>query len=71
MDKLADELDEERLLLEAAVAEARADPREVPHEDVAAWLMRIKAGEFDAAPPITRILWGVSGLKTRCATWFT
>lgn len=39
-----------------AVAEARADPREVPHSEVRAWLMQIAAGNFDAAPPVPRIL---------------
>ena len=42
--------------LEAAVAEARADPREVPHEEMREWLLKIAAGEFDATPPEPRIL---------------
>lgn len=41
----------ERQALSAAVAEARADLRGVPHEEVRAWLLRLAAGEFDAPPP--------------------
>ena len=37
--------------LAAAVAEARADRRGVPHEIVREWLMRIANGEFDVPPP--------------------
>lgn len=44
----------ERRLLEAAVAEARADPRFVAHEDMRAWLLRLSDGEFDALPPDLR-----------------
>jgi Fe-S-cluster formation regulator IscX/YfhJ len=44
----------ERQLLEAAVAEARADPRYVPHEDMRAWLLKLSQGEFDAPPPALR-----------------
>ena len=40
--------------LAAAVAEARADLRGVPHEEMRAWLLRIEAGEFDAPPPEPR-----------------
>lgn len=42
----------ERRALEAAVAEARADPRSAPHAEVRAWLLRLAAGEFDAPPPV-------------------
>lgn len=45
------ETDAERRLLEAAVAEARADPRYVTHEDMRAWLLRLSQGEFNAPPP--------------------
>jgi hypothetical protein len=38
--------------LAAAVAEARAHRRGVPHEEMKAWLLRIAAGEFDAPPPL-------------------
>ncbi len=40
--------------LEAAVSEARADPRIVPHADVRTWLLEIAAGNFDAPPPEAR-----------------
>ena len=40
--------------LAAAVAEAEADPRRVPHEEVRAWLLRLAKGEFDAPPPAPR-----------------
>lgn len=42
--------------LAAAVAEARADARAIPHEEMQAWLLRLAAGEFDAAPPEPRLL---------------
>lgn len=41
----------ERRALEAAIAEADADPREVPHEAVRAWLLRLAEGAFGAPPP--------------------
>ncbi|MCF3948895.1 hypothetical protein [Acidiphilium iwatense] len=44
----------ERRLLEAAVAEARADPRYVTHEDMRAWLLKLSQGEFDAPLPELR-----------------
>lgn len=37
--------------LTAAVAEARADRRAIPHSRVRAWLLEITAGNFDAPPP--------------------
>lgn len=46
----------ERLAFEAAIAEARADPRAVPHEEVCLWLFRLANGEFDAPPPVPRVL---------------
>ena len=42
--------------LEAAVAEARDDPREIPHAEMREWLLKIAAGEFDATPPEPRLL---------------
>jgi hypothetical protein len=53
---IEEEDEAEAALLAAAVAEARADPRAVPHDEVAAWLLRIANGEFDAPPPVARIL---------------
>ena len=47
------ETEAERRLLEAAVAEARADPRYVTHEDMRAWLLKLSQGEFDA--PLTEL----------------
>ncbi|MBF0561405.1 MAG: CopG family transcriptional regulator [Alphaproteobacteria bacterium] len=46
-----DDDDAETAALAAAVAEARADPRIIPHEDMQAWLLRLAAGEFNAPPP--------------------
>jgi hypothetical protein len=37
--------------LTAAVAEARADSRSIPHSQVRAWLLEIAAGNFAAPPP--------------------
>ena len=37
--------------LAAAVTEARADPRIIPHDAMQAWLLRLAAGDFTAAPP--------------------
>ncbi len=51
-----EEEEAERRALEAAVAEARADPRSAPHAEVRAWLLRLAAGEFDAPPPVPRPL---------------
>lgn len=42
--------------LAAAVEEARADPRGVPHAEMRAWLLEIAAGNFDAPPPEPRLL---------------
>lgn len=41
----------EARVLAAAIAEADADPRTVPHERVRPWLLRLAAGEFNAPPP--------------------
>ncbi|CAA7628044.1 conserved hypothetical protein [Candidatus Terasakiella magnetica] len=46
----------ETAALAAAVAEARADARVVPHEEMRAWLLEIVAGDFDAPPPEPRLL---------------
>jgi len=46
----------ETAALFAAVEEARADRREVPHEEMRAWLLEIAAGNFDAPPPEPRLL---------------
>jgi len=46
----------ERIALEKAIAEAEADPRGVPHEEMMAWLKRLAAGEHDAPPPVPRLL---------------
>jgi len=51
-----DDSEAERLALEAAVAEADADLREVPHEEMRAWLLEIAAGNFDAPSPKPRLL---------------
>ncbi len=40
----------------AAVEEALADPRGIPHEEVVAWLNKIIAGDFDAPMPHPRLL---------------
>ncbi len=40
--------------LEAAVSEARADPRTVLHADVRTWLLEIADGKFDVPPPEAR-----------------
>ena len=43
--------DAETAALTAAVEKARADRRQVPHEKVRAWLLRIADGDFAAEPP--------------------
>ena len=48
------DLETERRLLEAAVAEAEADQRYVSHEDMRAWLLQIAQGNFNAPPPDLR-----------------
>jgi hypothetical protein len=48
------ELEAERLLLEAAVAKARADRRYAPHEEVRAWLLELANGNFSAPRPALR-----------------
>jgi hypothetical protein len=51
-----DDDDAETAALTAAVSEARADLRAVPHEEMRAWLLEIAAGNFAAVPPEARIL---------------
>jgi len=51
-----DEEAAELALLKAAVEEALADPRGVPHEEVRAWLLELASGNFDAPPPVARLL---------------
>jgi hypothetical protein len=48
------ELEAERVLLEAAVAKARADRRYAPHEEVRAWLLELANGNFSAPRPALR-----------------
>jgi hypothetical protein len=48
------DLEAERELLEAAVAEARADQRYVSHEEMRAWLLDLARGEFTSPPPALR-----------------
>jgi hypothetical protein len=40
--------------LTAAVVEAQADTRSIPHSEVRAWLIEIAAGNFGAPKPISR-----------------
>ena len=42
--------------LARAIAEARRDRRAVPHEEMREWFLRLEAGEFDAPPPVPRLL---------------
>lgn len=42
----------ETRLLEAAVAEARADTLVIPHSEVRAWLLEVANGNFDAPKPV-------------------
>jgi hypothetical protein len=49
-----DEEAAEREALAAAVAEARANPLGIPHEDMRAWLLKIADGDFTAEPPKPR-----------------
>ncbi len=47
---------QESAALKAAIAKSRADPREVPHEEIREWLLKIAAGDFTAKPPTPRLL---------------
>ena len=49
-----DEEAAELAALAAAVEEARADPRSVPHSEVRAWLLEVAAGNFTAPLPVAR-----------------
>ncbi len=40
----------------AAVEEALADPRGIPHEEVEAWIRKVAAGDLSAVPPTPRLL---------------
>jgi hypothetical protein len=51
-----DENEAEAVALKAAIAKSRADPREVPHEEMREWLLKIAAGDFTAEPPKPRLL---------------
>jgi toxin ParE1/3/4 len=51
-----DEADAEAVALKAAIAKSRADPREVPHEEMREWLLKIADGDFDATPPVPRLV---------------
>lgn len=51
-----DDAEADARALKAAIAESRADPRGVPHEEMRVWLLKIAAGEFDAKPPTPRHL---------------
>lgn len=42
--------------LEAAVAEAKADPRRIPHGEMRAWLLRLAGGKLDAPRPAARLM---------------
>lgn len=46
----------EMAAFKAAVEEALADPRGIPHEEVEAWIRKIAAGDFSAVPPTPRLL---------------
>lgn len=45
------EIEAERMLLEAAVAKARADRRYSSHEDVRSWLLELANGNFSTPLP--------------------
>ncbi|MDZ5645550.1 hypothetical protein [Nitrospirillum sp. BR 11828] len=51
---MSDEEAAELAALTAAVAEARADNRGIPHSEVRAWLLEIAAGNFDVPHPVPR-----------------
>ena len=40
--------------LTAAVAEARAETKSIPHSEVRAWLLEVAEGNFDAPLPVAR-----------------
>ena len=51
-----DDDEAEAVALAAAIAEARADPRGVPHEEMREWLLKVAAGDFKTPPPELRLL---------------
>jgi len=53
---LAEDEEAEASALKAAISKSRADLREVPHEEMREWLLKIAEGDFDATPPTPRIL---------------
>ena len=53
---IEDEDAAELAALTAAVEASLANPRAVPHDEMKAWLLEIAAGNFDAPPPVARIL---------------
>jgi len=50
-----EESEAEAAALKAATAKSRADPREVPHEEMREWLLKIADGDFTAEPPTPRL----------------
>lgn len=56
----------ERYALEAAVAEARADPRSAPRVEVCGWLLRLDSGEADA-PPLAAVAAGDAAMSHAAA----
>jgi len=51
-----DESEAEAAALQAAIAKSRANPLEVPHEEMREWLLKIADGDFTAEPPTPRLL---------------
>jgi Fe-S-cluster formation regulator IscX/YfhJ len=51
-----DEGEAEAAALKAAIAKSRADPREVRHEEMRQWLLKIANGDFKAEQPTPRLL---------------
>jgi len=55
-NQITDIAGDEDISLAAAVAQARQDRRGVPHDEMRPWFLRLEQGEFDAPPPVPRIL---------------
>ncbi len=53
---IEDEDTAELVALTSAVNESLTNPRAVPHDEMKAWLLEIAAGNFDAPPPVARLL---------------
>jgi hypothetical protein len=51
-----DDTEAEAAALAAAVDAARKGQGGVPHDEMRAWLLRVAAGDLDAAPPADRSL---------------